>query len=63
VKLLHLGYSVLPITVAHAEAQIRLPWHHRDPFDRLLAAQAQIENATVVSTDALLDRYEIQRIW
>ena len=54
---------VLPITLDHAERQAILPWHHRDPFDRLLAAQAQIEGVPLVRADETLDRYGISRIW
>ncbi len=58
-----LGLVLLPITLDHAERQVLLPWHHRDPFDRLLVAQAQVENVAVVSNDAILDRYGINRLW
>ena len=54
---------VLPITLDHAERQAILPWHHRDPFDRLLVAQAQIEGVPLVSADETLDPYGISRIW
>jgi PIN domain nuclease of toxin-antitoxin system len=40
----------------------RLP-HHGDPFDRLLAAQAQVENMSLISTDAIFDQYEINLVW
>ena len=58
-----LGLSILPITVEYADAQAVLPNHHRDPFDRLLVAQAQIEGVPVVSADVTLDSYGITRIW
>ncbi len=58
-----LGMSVLPITPEYADAQIALPMHHRDPFDRLLVAQARIEKLSIVSSDAMLERYGITRIW
>ncbi|MGB0071123.1 MAG: type II toxin-antitoxin system VapC family toxin [Isosphaeraceae bacterium] len=58
-----LGLSILPITVEYADAQAMLPNHHRDPFDRLLVAQAQIEGVPVVSADVTLDSYGITRIW
>ncbi len=58
-----LGLSVLPITVEAADTQIALPSHHRDPFDRLLVAQAQTEHAVLVSADSILDQYGIQRLW
>jgi PIN domain nuclease of toxin-antitoxin system len=58
-----LGLSILPITIDHADAQAMLPNHHRDPFDRLLVAQAQIEGVPTVSADSMLDSYGITRIW
>jgi PIN domain nuclease of toxin-antitoxin system len=58
-----LGLTVLPITVEYANAQAGLPNHHRDPFDRLLAAQAIVERVPVVSADAIFDKYGVSRIW
>jgi PIN domain nuclease of toxin-antitoxin system len=58
-----LGLELLPITLDHAERQALLPWHHRDPFDRMIVAQAQVEIVSVVSNDAILDRYGINRLW
>jgi PIN domain nuclease of toxin-antitoxin system len=58
-----LGLSVLPITVEYADKQTSLTWHHRDPFDRLLVAQALVDNVPVVSADAILDAYGVTRIW
>ena len=58
-----LGLSVLPITVDHADVQAGLPWHHRDPFDRLLVAQCVVEKISIVSADTVFDRYVIARIW
>jgi PIN domain nuclease of toxin-antitoxin system len=55
--------ALLPIHVEHCDAQIALPGHHRDPFDRLLIAQAMVENIPVVSADAAFDPYPIRRIW
>jgi PIN domain nuclease of toxin-antitoxin system len=40
-----------------------MPYHHRDPFDRLLIAQAIVENVPLVSADDLLDAYSVRRIW
>jgi PIN domain nuclease of toxin-antitoxin system len=54
---------VLPITVEYADVQAHLPMHHRDPFDRLLIAQAIVEHFPVVSHDAVLDAYGVTRIW
>ncbi|MGH7194402.1 MAG: type II toxin-antitoxin system VapC family toxin [Candidatus Saccharimonadales bacterium] len=58
-----LGLTVLPITLESCERQASLPFHHRDPFDRLLAAQALVEHIEVVSADAILDQYGVGRIW
>jgi PIN domain nuclease of toxin-antitoxin system len=55
--------ELLPIHPEHMAALISLPFHHRDPFDRMLVAQAAIEGAALVSADPALDAYGIQRIW
>ncbi len=58
-----LGATVLPITVEYANMQAGLPHHHRDPFDRLLVAQAMFEKLSLVSGDAIFDQYGISRLW
>jgi PIN domain nuclease of toxin-antitoxin system len=58
-----LAATILPITIEHAVAQSLLPFHHRDPFDRLLIAQAGIDGLTLISSDAVLDLYGVARIW
>jgi PIN domain nuclease of toxin-antitoxin system len=55
-------YAALPITHDHAVRTVSLPLHHRDPFDRLLIAQAQIEGVPIVTSDAKFERYEVQVI-
>lgn len=57
------GFTILPIEPKHTARVIALPWHHRDPFDRLLVAQALVEKLPVVSQDAALDGYGITRLW
>ena len=57
------GLAILPITVDYADVQATLPHHHRDPFDRLLVAQAIVEGIPVVSADPQLDAFGITRIW
>ena len=57
------GFEELPITVADAERAGRLPGPHRDPFDRMLAAQAIGRNLALVSKDTVLDQYAVQRLW
>ena len=54
------GFEELPVHLAHAQAVEALPWHHRDPFDRMLVAQAQHEGLTVVTRDRLLARYDVK---
>ena len=53
-----LGFRPLPVTFAHAEEAGRLPPLHRDPFDRMLIAQARVESLTVVTYDSALLAYE-----
>ena len=57
------GFTELPITIQHATRAGLLPLHHRDPFDRLLVAQAQDMAIPIVSSDRLLDRYDLKRLW
>ena len=56
-------FTELPFTLKHAEELERLPRHHRDPFDRILVAQARIEGATIVSHDRALAPYGASMIW
>ena len=55
--------GLLPIEPAHMAAIIELPFHHRDPTDRMIIAQASAEDAALVSADAALDAYAVRRIW
>ena len=55
-------FEELPITVEHATAAGALPLHHRDPFDRMLVAQAQLENLTLVAHDDEIARYDVSVI-
>lgn len=57
------GYQILAIEPRHTAALIPLPFHHRDPFDRLLIAQAIVEDMPIVSSDTILDAYPIRRMW
>ena len=60
------AFQILPILPRHAAAVATLPFptnRHRDPFDRLIVAQAQVDGMSLVSTDARLDAYGITRIW
>jgi PIN domain nuclease of toxin-antitoxin system len=56
-------FRPLPITVDHALAVSGLPHHHRDPFDRLLVAQAQSEKIPLLSADPILQSYAVQILW
>ena len=56
------GFEELPVRLHHAEVLGRLPWHHRDPFDRMLAAQAQAEGLTLVTRDAVFRRYRLRLV-
>ena len=53
------GFAPLPVTFAHARVSETLPWHHRDPFDRMLVAQAQVEGLTLVTRDRRLALYGV----
>ncbi len=57
------GFEILHIDFRHTAALIELPMHHRDPFDRLLVAQALVENIPLVSSDTSLGVYAISRLW
>ena len=59
--------QILPINFAHTAEQNRLPFHHRDPFDRIIISQAIVENMSLISADPIFDDYlkgkSIRRIW
>jgi PIN domain nuclease of toxin-antitoxin system len=57
------GIGLLDIRIDHLSLVTRLPFRHRDPFDRLLTAQAITEQVPVVSGDAEFDQYGITRLW
>jgi PIN domain nuclease of toxin-antitoxin system len=61
--LLDNGVQPLPVSVVHATAVEDLPWHHHDPFDRMLVAQASVEGAAVVTRDKALAPYDVTLIW
>jgi PIN domain nuclease of toxin-antitoxin system len=61
--LLGAGAQPLPVTLEHAAAVEQLPWRHRDPFDRLLVAQALTEDAAIVSRDEPLSEYGVTIVW
>jgi PIN domain nuclease of toxin-antitoxin system len=57
------NFEILPIETWHTSLLTRLPMHHKDPFDRLLIAQAHYEGIPIVSIDEKFDAYRIKRIW
>jgi PIN domain nuclease of toxin-antitoxin system len=57
------GFAFLPLTLDHVQEVAALPWHHRDPFDRMLIAQARVENLTLVTSDGRLASYDVPRFW
>ena len=58
-----LGVTLLPLRLEHALEVEKLPFHHRDPFDRLLAAQALVERLAILGADAAFDAYCVRRVW
>jgi PIN domain nuclease of toxin-antitoxin system len=56
-------FEILPIEIAHAALIATLTFHHKDPFDRLLVAQALIEKIPIISGDVILDSYSVIRHW
>jgi PIN domain nuclease of toxin-antitoxin system len=62
-RMTQLGAKSLEINAAHALRVATLPLHHRDPFDRILIAQAQIEKMTLVSADSTFNLYEVSLLW
>ncbi len=57
------GFIELPVTLEHAVRAGSLPGPHRDPFDRILIAQAITDNLTLVSNETLFDSYGVRRMW
>lgn len=57
------GLRLLQISLEHTKLISQLPFHHRDPFDRMIIAQAKHENLTIVSRDIVFDQYDITRVW
>jgi PIN domain nuclease of toxin-antitoxin system len=57
------GFMLLPPSVEHYDALIRLPRHHGDPFDRLILAQAEVEGLVIVTCDAEFPAYGMPLLW
>ncbi len=62
-QLLINGFEMFEIKFDHVAKVIQLPFHHRDPFDRLLIAQSLVEQIPVISADIIFDLYAVQRLW
>jgi PIN domain nuclease of toxin-antitoxin system len=56
-------FNLLNINLDHLNAIVTMPFHHKDPFDRLLIAQAIVEGIPILSKDSAFDAYSINRIW
>jgi len=56
-------FEILPIEIRHTAVVSTMPFHHRDPFDRLIISQAIVENIGVVSVDSDFDSYGVTRLW
>ena len=63
VATLEIGIRILPIETSHIYSLEGLPDHHRDPFDRLLIAQAIFEEMIVLGSDKMFDKYKVKRVW
>ncbi len=57
------GFRPLPLTILHAQTAGSFPFAHKDPFDRLLVAQAVLEGMALVSNEATFDAFGVQRLW
>ncbi len=57
------GFSALAVTVRHGQAAGSLPGPHQDPFDRMLIAQAMLDDLVLVSNETMFDRYGVARLW
>jgi PIN domain nuclease of toxin-antitoxin system len=59
----HYGMEILPIRLEHALALEALPLLHRDPFDRIMIVQSQIENLTILTLDPAIRGYQVDTVW
>lgn len=57
------NFNLLNINLEHLNAIVTMPFHHKDPFDRLLIAQSMVEGIPILSKDSAFDAYSINRIW
>ena len=57
------GFTPMDVTMPHAQRAGAIPGHHRDPFDRMLIAQAIVEDCVLISNERVFDRYGVNRLW
>lgn len=57
------GFTILHVEWRHTARLTNMPFHHRDPFDRLIIAQALVEQMSIVGNDANFDQYGVRRLW
>ena len=57
------AFMVLPIQISHALHSYHLPEFHRDPFDRMLISQSQIEGLPIITKDPVFDQYKVETVW
>lgn len=57
------NFEILDVKIEHLTVVANLPLHHKDPFDRLIIAQAMVEQIPIVGSDKAIDSYSIQRLW
>jgi len=62
-QMLQNAMQSLPIQISHALHVYHLPLHHQDPFDRMLVAQAKLENLTLLSSDQQIKKYDVEIVW
>lgn len=62
-RLAHYRIELLPLALAHVLASDTLPNHHRDPFDRMLVAQAQVERLPIATRDSQIRKYDVEKVW
>jgi PIN domain nuclease of toxin-antitoxin system len=62
-RLAHYGIEALPLSLQHALAAETLPWHHYDPFDRMLVAQGLAEQLPILTHDPQIRHYKVRTIW
>jgi len=53
----------LPLYQKHCDPHLNLPWHHKDPFDRLLICQAMVENMILMTKDRHIKKYKVRTVW